>query len=151
MSLKQRWANYGLRATCGLPSAFFAARQKLLGSKNNFVYDCPFVYDILIDIVLFITVSHYVTSFSKCMCFSAYIPLCVLRKYLATYYAALERLRICEYGPCTQKFAHPCIKTNKRTNVRILFCRTRKNLRLQFYYYGNVLIKNHEKTISISG
>ena len=81
---------------------FFAARQKLLGSKNSFVYD------ILIDIVLFITVGNYVTSFSKYMCFSAYIPLCVLRKYLATYYAALERLRICEYGPCTAKFAHPC-------------------------------------------
>ena len=79
----------------GPPSAFFAARQKLLGSKNNFVYDIVlFVYDILIDIVLSVTVSHYVTSFSKCMCFSssfyclilqnitsiaAYIPLCVLR------------------------------------------------------------------------
>ena len=74
---------------------FLAANQKLLGSKNNFVYDIVlFVYDILIDIVLFITVSHYITLFFKCMCFSssfycftlqnitsiaAYIPLCVLR------------------------------------------------------------------------
>ena len=50
----------------------FAARQKLLGSKNNIVYDIVlFVYDILIDIVLFITVSHYVTSFPKCICFSS--------------------------------------------------------------------------------
>ena len=102
--IHQRWANYGPWATCSPPSAFFAARQKLLGSKHNVIYDCYFVFDILIDIVLFITVSHYVTSFSKCMCFSAYIPLCVLRKYFATYYAALE----CEYGHCTQMFAHPC-------------------------------------------